>query len=329
MSFYKDKNVLVAGGTGTIGISLVRQLIERDAKVTVVSMDNEEYANNVLPREVKFYQDDLRDESRCDLYTTMKDFVFDMVGVKGSTSSNSKNYSRMLVSYLQFQTALMASSAHHKVTRYLFPGSICSYPQMTSPKREEEMWNGLPIQNDKYVGLVKRLGEFQASAYYEEGSWSGVRIIRLSNVYGPWDDFNPATAQVIPALIAKSLESNHVKVSGDGTAVRDFIYVDDAAYWSLKALENLPPCVPVNIAAGRGISIRDVCSTIQEFVNVEFEFDPQSYSGDKVRILSVDRAKELLSFHERTSLREGIRKTIEWYKENKNTAELKGKFYGR
>ena len=329
MKFYEGKSVLVAGGTGTVGMALVSELQHRGADVIVVALDTKEYANAVLPKDTEYISADLTDAEMCLWLTMNMDVVFDMVGIKGSTLTNSGTFSRSLVSYIKFQTALMDACAKNKVPHYLFPGSVNEYPPMTHPKAEDELWNGLPVQNDKYVGLVKRMGEMQAQAYFEEGSWTGAKIIRMSNVYGPGDDFNPKTAQVISALIAKSLENKHVKVHGDGTAVRDFVYVDDAAYWACEAVEKLPPCVPVNIGAGRGIGIREVCETIQEFIDVEFEFMPQSYSGDKMRVLSVDRAKELLGFFARTSLQDGIKQSIEWYKQNKGITALKGKFYER
>ena len=327
--FYKGKRVLVAGGTGTVGIPLVKMLNDRGADVTVVSLDSFVYADSVLPNNVRFERADLRNDKECDFFTRRTDCVFDMVGIKGSTTSNEKQYSRVFVNYIKFQTALMDSAAKNKVSRYLYVGSVCEYPRMNRPKLEDEMWDALPMQNDKYSGLVKRVGEIQANTYFDEGSWDGMRIIRFSNIYGPGDDFNPATGQVIPALIGKALSSPRVSVNGDGSAIRDFIYSDDAAYWSCEAAEKLPPCMPTNIAAGRGISIREVCETIQEFVDVEFEFVSQAYAGDPIRILSVDRAKELLSFNERTNLKEGIRQTIEWYKNNKDVASQKGKFYDR
>lgn len=329
MGFYSGKRVLVAGGTGTVGVSLVPELLRRGASVMVVSLDSNEYAEAMLPSEAVFVKDDLTNYETCVYYTEHADVVFDMVGIKGSTLTNDRNYSRMFVAYLRFQLALMDAAAKNNVDRYVFAGSVCSYPRMAEPKNEDQMWSGMPMQNDKYSGLVKRVGELQAQAYHEEGSWHGVRIIRLSNVYGPGDDFNPATAQVIPALISKAVCNNKVSVHGDGTAIRDFIYAEDAAYWACEAAELLPPCVPTNISAGRGVSIRSVCDIISEFLPVEFEFMPQSYSGDPVRILSTDRAKKLLSFCERTTLRDGIQKTIEWYKLNSEVAALKGKFYGR
>lgn len=329
MSFYNGKYVLVAGGTGTVGMALVRELKQRGANVTVVGLDERKYAKAVLPEGTQYVKEDMTNDIHCLFRTMEMDIVFDMVGIKGSTLTNNTTLSRSLVSYIKFQTALMDACAKNNVSHYLFPGSVNEYPSMNRPKTEDELWNGLPVQNDKYVGLVKRMGEMQAQAYFEEGSWKGARIIRMSNVYGPGDDFNPKTAQVICALIAKSLSNNRVTVQGDGTAVRDFIYVDDAAYWACEALEKLPPCTPVNIAAGRGISIREVCETIQEFIDVDFQFVPQSYSGDTMRVLSIDRAKKLLGFYERTTLKDGIRQTIEWYKENKAVALLKGKFYGK
>lgn len=329
MSFYTGKEVLVAGGTGTVGMALVRELQRRGANVVVVGLDEREYACAVLPEGTPYVKEDMTNQVHCDFRTMGMDIVFDMVGIKGSTLTNNTTFSRSLVQYIKFQTALMDACARNNVDRYLFPGSVNEYPSMTRPKTEDEVWDGLPIQNDKYVGLVKRLGEMQAQAYHEEGSWHGARIVRMSNVYGPGDDFNPKTAQVISSLIAKSLENRHVKVHGDGTAVRDFIYVDDAAYWACESAERLPPCTPVNIGAGRGISIREVCNTIQELIDVEFEFMPQSYSGDKMRVLSTERAKELLGYHERTSLKDGIRQSIEWYKQNKEVTVLKGKFYGK
>jgi len=329
MSLYEGKYVLVAGGTGTVGMSLVPELQRRGANVTVIGLDELEYANAVLPKRTSYVKEDMTSDVHCLFRTMDMDVVFDMVGIKGSTLTNNATFSKSLVSYIKFQTALMDACAKNNVPHYLFPGSVNEYPSMSHPKTEDELWDGLPIQNDKYVGLVKRMGEMQAQAYNEEGSWSGARIIRMSNVYGPGDDFNPKTAQVISALIAKSLENKRVSVHGDGTAVRDFIYVGDVAYWACEAVERLKPCVPVNIGAGRGISIKEVCDTIQEFIDVEFEFMPQSYSGDKMRVLSVDRAKELLGFYERTSLRDGIKKSIDWYIEHKDISALKGKFYGK
>jgi GDP-L-fucose synthase len=338
MGFYNGKRVLVAGGTGTIGMALVPELQRRGAVVTVVSLDSKAYANSVLPKGVEFFRDDLTDWYECVHHVSRADIVFDMVGIKGSTLTNEKNYSRVFVSYLRFQMNLMDAAAKHKVDRYVFAGSVCSYPRMATPKQEDQMWDGLPLQNDKFSGLVKRVGELQAQAYHEDGTWHGARLVRFSNVYGPGDDFNPVTAQVIPALIAKavlatpslpSLHSDVVEVQGNGTAVRDFIYSEDAAFWACEAAEKMASCVPVNLAAGRGITIREVCETIREFVPVEFKFLPQAYSGDPVRILSTDRAKEFLGFHERTTLRVGIQKSIEWYKQNQDISALKGKFYGK
>lgn len=327
--FFTNKNVLVAGGTGTIGISLVRQLVERGANVTVVSLDNRVYAKQALPSEVNFYHGDLTDFNTCLRGVYYKDVVFDMVGIKGSTRFNQTVYSKHLTSYLKFQTNLMDAASKEHVPYYLYAGSVCAYPQMTVPKREVEMWNGLPTQNDKYIGVVKRMGEIQAEAYFEDGTWDGVRIIRLASVYGPYDDFNPETAQVIPALIARTCANSDVSVDGDENIMRDFIFVDDAAYWAMEAVEKLPPVTPVNIGAGHVTSLREVCHAIQLVIpEARFTFNPSSYSGDLIRLLALDEAKKLLNYYERTSFFEGMAKTVKWYQNNKDISRLKEKFYG-
>jgi GDP-L-fucose synthase len=327
--FWFGKQVLVTGGTGTIGMQIVAELQRRGAFVVAVALDSNEYARAVLPPGTVYKRHDLRDGKVCLSLVNGMDAVFDMTGVKGSTTTNAQNYSRQFVNYMRFQTELMDACATVKTPAYVFAGSQCEYPQMNVPKQEDRMWDALPLQNDKFAGLVKRIGEVQASTYFEEGSWRGAKILRYSNVYGPGDDFNPTTAQVIPALIAKSHMLTSVEVNGDGSAIRDFIYSEDAAFWAVEAAERLAPCTPVNISAGRGISIGEVCKTIQKFVAVEFVFKPTEYSGDPVRILDTTRARELLSFYERTSFEDGIRKTIEWYRDNAEVAKLKGKYYGR
>jgi GDP-L-fucose synthase len=179
----------------------------------------------------------------------------------------------------------------------------------------------MPKQNDRIPGIAKRVGELMGEAYQLEYGWDAVRIVRPSNVYGPYDDFNPATAQVIPALINRMVNGeNPVKVWGDGSAIRDFIYSEDVAYWIIKAVENAPPCMPINLGNGNGITIKEVTETISSLINPspEIIWDIEKPSGDPCRILSMDRAKEVLGYHQRTSLKNGLDKTIQWYKANKN-----------
>ena len=319
---YKGKKVLVAGGTGTIGIPLVRQLVNRGADVTVVSLDEPEHAHRVLGPDVHYRRDDLTDMPACLRATHGQDFVFNMVGIKGSVGIGETKVASYFVPMLRFQTNLMDAAFRSKVSRYLFVSSVCGYPQ-SSLHLEDNMWNGLPKQNDKYPGLAKRIGEIQGETYLKEFGWDAVRIVRPSNVYGPFDDFDPRTAQVIPALIRRMLDGeNPIRVWGDGSAVRDFILSDDVAYWCLEALEKAPPCTPVNLGSGTGCTIREVAEVIAKSMpsRPRIEWDASKPSGDPVRLMSMERAKALIGFKPRTSLEDGIRQTIAWYLEHKNVA---------
>jgi GDP-L-fucose synthase len=245
-----------------------------------------------------------------------------MVGIKGSVGIGETKVASYFVPMLRFQTNLMDAAFRSKVSRYLFVSSVCGYPP-SSLHLEDNMWNGLPKQNDKYPGLAKRIGEIQGETYLKEFGWDAVRIVRPSNVYGPFDDFDPRTAQVIPALIRRMLDGeNPVRVWGDGSAVRDFILSDDVAYWCLEALEKSPPCTPVNLGSGTGCTIREVAEAIAKSVPLRprIEWDANKPSGDPVRLMSMERAKALIGFKPRTSLEDGIGQTIAWYLEHKDLA---------
>ncbi len=324
---YKNKKVLVAGGTGTIGIPVVRRLLEKGSEVTVVSMDTEEYARSVLDDEIIFHQLDLTDFENCIKATKGQDFVFNLIGIKGSTGIGETKVASYLVPMLWFQTNLMEAAFRNKVQSYMFISSICGYPYSEVAKEEDSMWNGLPKQNDRIPGLAKRIGEVQGEAYMLEYGWDAVRIVRPSNVYGPYDDFNPETAQVIPALIRRCLDGeNPLKVWGDGSAVRDFVFSEDLAEWLLIALEVAPPCEPLNLGCGNGLFIRELAETIVECVNPEIviEWDTSKPTGDPVRILSMKKTHQYMGELSKTNLYDGIKKTVEWYKKNKDTLNCKG-----
>lgn len=316
---FKNKNILVAGGTGTIGIQVVKQLLEKQANIMVVSMDEEKFAKKVLGSDIHFKRLDLTDLDNCKEVVKNQDMVFNLVGIKGSVGIGETKVASYLVPMLRFQTNLMEASFLQNVERFLFVGSVCSYPQ-AKLHFEDNMWNGIPKQNDRIPGIAKRVGELMGEAYQLEYGWNAVRIVRPSNVYGPYDDFNPATAQVIPALISRMIDGeNPIKIWGDGSAIRDFIFSEDVAYWIIKAVESSTPCLPVNLGNGQGITIKEIAETISKMIHPspKIIWDIDKPSGDPCRILSMERAKEVLGYYERTSLKDGLEKTIEWFKANR------------
>ena len=314
-SYWSGRKVLVAGGTGTIGVPMVRLLRSRGAAVTVIAVDSEERAREVLGAEVDYRRLDLTTLPNCLEATRGFQDVFNLVGIKGSVGVGESKVASFFYAMSLFQTNLMEAAYRSGVERFMFVSSICAYPHSAVPKAEDTVWHGMPLQNDRIPGLVKRIGEVQAETYKLQHGWDGVRIVRPANVYGPLDDFDPATAQVVPALIRRILSGeNPMKVWGDGTVVRDFVFSEDVAYWTVEAMEKAPGGLPINIGSGEPTTIRDLVATLCSLVPVppDVIWDPSGPTGDPVRILDIARAREVLDFRTRTPLKEGLRRTMEW-----------------
>ncbi len=256
--YFKNKKILVAGGTGVIGLPLVRMLSEFGSKISVVSMHSKKFAKKFLPKNVKFYRSDLRNFKNCNKFTKKKDIVINLVGIKGSTGIGKSKVADFFYSMVLFQTHLMESSFRNKVKKFVFVSSICGYPQTKKKKDEKDFWNGLPKQNDMIPGIVKRLGEIQGQSFLDQNNWRGVRIIRPANVFGPHDDFNIKTGQVIPSLITKIFKKDKkIEVWGDGKAKRDFIFSEDVAKAIIRVLysKNVNS-QPLNFGSGKAVSIK-------------------------------------------------------------------------
>jgi GDP-L-fucose synthase len=319
IQMYEGGRVLVAGGTGTIGIPLVKELIKLGSQVTIASLDTEKRFTEIfghLTDQIVYKRLDLTEISDCEKAVDSMDYVFNLVGIKGSVGIGETKVASYLLPMLRFQSNLIQASYSAKVKKYLFTGSVCSYPQ-SEMHHEENMWNGMPKQNDRIPGIAKRVGELLGEAFELEYGWDAVRVVRPSNVYGPYDDFNPATAQVIPSIIHKVLNSKGpVKVWGDGSAIRDFIYSEDVAYWMTKALERAPSNFPINLGNGVGLSIKEIADTIVKIANpsCELQWEPTGPVGDPIRVMSMERAKAVIGFESRTNLVDGITRTIDWYR---------------
>ena len=314
------KKVLVAGGTGMIGSQLVPKLIKNGNDVTVVSMDSIEYARQVLGSDVTFVKSDLTILDNCLKETKGFDQVYNLIGIKGSVGIGESKVASYFVPMLRFQTNLMDAAFKNEITEYMFVSSICIYPQ-AEIHFEDNAWNGMPKQNDRIPGIAKRVGELQGETYLREYGWDAVKIIRPCNIYGPFDDFNPKTAQVIPALISRMLEGEDpIKVWGDGTVIRDFVFSEDLAEWMIVAMDKLPACTPINIGSGIGHTIKNIAEKVLENIPLTpiIEWDKSKPTGDPVRLLNINKAKELIGYEPKISIDEGLKKTISWYLENKN-----------
>ena len=294
---------------------MVKMLIEVGGKVTVASLDDRSRAHP----EAKFLKLDLTDINNCLKAVRGMDYVFHLAGIKGSPKMTKERPASFFVPTILFNTNMMEAARRAGVKHYLYTSTIGVY----APAQvfyEDDVWKTFPSENDKFAGWAKRMGELQAQAYRIEYGWDKVSIVRPANVYGPYDNFDPENAMVIPSLIARALGGeNPLVVWGDGTPIRDFIHARDVACGMMLAVQK-EVNVPVNLGSGTGVTIKQIAETIARFVPggpIKIVWDKKKPMGDKKRLMDITRAKKLLEFKPIVSLEQGIKETIEWYLKNK------------
>jgi GDP-L-fucose synthase len=217
-------------------------------------------------------------------------------------------------------TQLMEQARIAGVTKFVGLGTICAYPKHAPvPFREETLWNGYPEDTNAPYGLAKKMLLVQGQAYRQQYGFNAIHLLPV-NLYGPGDNFDPATSHVIPALIRKCVAAaasgaGEVLVWGDGTATREFLYVEDAATAIVLATETYDKPEPVNVGSGHEISIRDLAARIAIATGFtgRFAWDATRSNGQPRRQLDTSRAEREFGFRATTTLDEGLRRTIEWY----------------
>lgn len=315
-SFYSNKKVLVTGGSGMIGRQLVALLVDKGANVTVVSLDDPKIA----PIGVTFVQADLRELAKCLRVCKDKDIVFHLAGIKGSPALTAKQPASFFVPTIMFNTNMMEAARRCGVSRYLYTSTVGVYAPAEVFK-EDDVWKSFPSENDRFAGWAKRMGELQAESYKIEYVWDKISIVRPANVYGPFDNFDPETAMVIPSLVARALSGeNPLTVWGDGSNIRDFIHAKDVARGMIMAVEK-GINVPVNLGSGSGVTIKQLVETIVNLIPtrpIKILWDKSKPKGDRKRLMDNSRAKKLLGFVPIISLEQGIKETVAWYGKNKD-----------
>ena len=313
MSFFKGKRVLVTGGTGLIGTQLVKLLLNHEANITIVSLDDPKTA----PERVKFVNKDLRIFDNCVDVCKNQEIVFNLVGIKGSPKMTMSKPASFFVPTITFSINMMEAARITGVERYLFTSSVGVY-QPSEVFYEDSVWSTFPSDNDKFAGWAKRMGELQAEAYKIEYNWDKISIVRPANVYGPYDNFDPENAMVIPSLIHRALSGEKpLVVWGDGSPIRDFIHSKDVARGMLLAVEK-GINEPLNLVSGEGVSIKQIAETIAKHAPngpLELEWDISKPKGDKKRLMDTTRVKSY-GFETKIKLDDGIKETIEWFTKN-------------
>jgi len=314
MISYKDKKVLVTGGTGMIGRQLVDILIEQGAGVRIASLDCPERAH---PK-AEFRRVDLTRLDNCLDVCKGIDFVFHLAGVKGSPAVVMKRPATMFYAFISFNTNMMEAARRCRVERYLYTSTIGVY----SPAEvfhEEDVWKTFPSEKDRIGGWAKRMGELQADACKIEYGWDEIAIVRPANVYGPYDNFDLESAMVIPSLIKRALDGEDpLKVWGDGSQIRDFIHAKDVAKGMMIALEK-GLGQAINLGSGQGVSIKEIVDIIVNNMKDKPKviWDTSKPTGDKKRLMDTSKA-EAIGFKPEISISDGIKEVMDWYSKNKS-----------
>ncbi len=318
MKRWKDKKIMVTGGSGFLGSHIVERLQKEGCQHIVV------------PRSSEY---DLRDPlaSKALIANALPDLIIHLAASVGGIGANRKNPGSFFYDNLSMGIHLMEAARLGHVEKFVACGTICSYPKFASvPFMEEDLWNGYPEETNAPYGLAKKMLLVQSQAYRQQYGFNSIFLLPV-NLYGPRDNFDLETSHVIPALIRKCLEAkkqnkDHITVWGSGKVTREFIYVEDAAEAILLAAERFDGEQPVNIGTGEEITIRALAELIaaETGFSGEFRWDSEKPDGQPRRCLDVQKAKDNFGFEAKVSLREGLKKTIQWYvdlNEGRNQAE--------
>lgn len=311
---YKNRNVLVTGGTGLIGSHLVELLLERGANIRTVAHSRH---SPIEFKDVETVFGDLTKWDSCVEAVKGMDYVFHLAAFVGGVGRNVAHPAGMFTPNILMNTQMLEAARLEGIGRYLYTSSACIYPGDLDFFVEEKGWDGPPAQSNATYGWVKRVGELQARAYLEEYGMK-IATVRPSNAYGPRDNFDLETSHVIPALIRKAVERHDPFVIwGTGESTRDFIHAKDIARGMLLALEKYPVADPINLATGRSIKIKDLAYLILKLSghkNARVTFDQSRSTGQIERRVSTIKALDKIGFLAEISLEEGLKQTIDWYK---------------
>lgn len=312
---FRGKNVLVAGGTGLIGIQLVELLLAEGAKVRIASLDDPSLAHP----EAEFLRLDLLEPQNCLRACAGMDYVFNLLCVKASPSAAAAYPARFFEANLLLDVLVLRAAIQSGVKGYLLASTVGVYPPGREVFREEDAGEMPPLAHDS-GGVAKLFAERHIHYCRKQyGKETIISIVRLCNVYGPFDDFWSEAAAVIPSLIRKVAEGiNPLPVFGDGSQVRDFMFSRDAAAGMLSVAKSGVED-PVNLGSGKGITIRELVSAILENAEnkPEILWDTSKPAGNPRRVLDVNRARSL-GFEPKIPLAVGIRETVSWYRKNRD-----------
>ena len=335
-NYWKDKRVIVTDGAGFLGSFLVKKLAQRG--VADILIPHIEHYNLVARDNIHRLLDDamLLSHQR-PAHLTPAGFqpssfsllpsdlvILHLAARVGGIGANLEHPADFFYDNLMMGVELMHQAWQRGVGKFLALGTVCAYPKLTPvPFREDDLWNGYPEETNAPYGLAKKMLLVQAQAYRQQYDFNAIFLLPV-NLYGPGDNFDPSSSHVIPALVRKCIEAQErgekeIVVWGDGSPTREFLYVEDAAEGILLAAEKYNGVDPVNLGSGNEISIKDLAEMVSLLTGFtgRLVWDASKPNGQPRRGLDVSRAEKFFGFRAGTSFEAGLRRTIDWYRENR------------
>jgi GDP-L-fucose synthase len=312
----RDKKIVVTGGAGFLGKFVVDKLKEKSCREIFVPVI-EEYDLTSLEDIKRMYA------------SANADIVIHLAAVVGGIGANRENPGKFFYDNLIMGIQLMEQARLNNIEKFVAIGTICAYPKFTPvPFKEEDLWSGYPEETNAPYGLAKKMLLVQSQAYRQQYGFNSIYLLPV-NLYGPGDNFDPSSSHVIPALIKKFYEAkinnlDEVSVWGTGKATREFFYVEDCAEAIVMATEKYNKPDPVNIGAGFEISIKDLAEIIKNIIGFKgrIVWDATKPDGQPRRCLDTSRAEREFGFKAKTDFKEGLERTIKWFKNQSEILNL-------
>jgi len=310
MNFWESRQITLTGGKGFLGSYIIEKLQKRGCKNISIA-DLPEYNLTRLPDIKRMYNEQ------------KPNIVIHLAAVVGGIGANRENPGKFFYENAIMGIQLLHEAYLNKIEKFVAIGTICAYPKFTPvPFKEENLWNGYPEETNAPYGLAKKMMLVQSQAYRQQYGFNSIFLLPV-NLYGPRDNFDTQSSHVIPALIKKCVDAidqgkNKIVVWGTGKPSREFIYVEDAAEGILLATEKYNKNEPINIGAGFEITIKDLVNLIVKFTGFKGKiiWDTSKPDGQPRRMLDTNKAEKEFGFKAKTSLEDGLKNTINWYRHN-------------
>ncbi|UIE37492.1 GDP-L-fucose synthase family protein [Leptodesmis sichuanensis] len=304
------KRILVTGGAGFLGKQVIQQLCAAGADPNKIT----------VPRSRDC---DLRVMDNCQRAADQQDVIIHLAAHVGGIGLNREKPAELFYDNLMMGAQLIHAAYQAGVQKFVCVGTICAYPKFTPvPFKEDDLWNGYPEETNAPYGIAKKALLVQLQSYRQQYGFDGIYLLPV-NLYGPEDNFDPRSSHVIPALIRKVHEAQQrgdkqIPVWGDGSPTREFLYSEDAARGIVMATQYYSDSEPVNLGTGYEISIKDLITLICNLMDYDGEivWETDKPNGQPRRCLDTERAKQAFGFTAQVGFEEGLRNTIEWYRQH-------------